>query len=304
MTYGRFVIRQYLLPDYPHEPALLECVASSFTDSDRLVTYNGRCFDVPLYVSRLTIHGLHASLASIPAQHDDLLPIARRLWARVLGSARLVSIESGVLGVQRASDCASAEVPSRYLAFLRDGCPAPLRSVVDHNAHDVLSLALLDAELARLRNGAWRTARTLDARGMALELLRLGQQAHALELLERAIGEAADPGEGLLLRRLASRFLLARGDPGRAEAIWRAATGRASIEAALAWHEVARIRERHARDVPGALAAAQAASRVLDITLALGRGGGLAAIGRTRVLVEGRVRRLARRAAAARRRAA
>ena len=116
--------------------------------------------------------------------------------------------------------------------------PDILAVVLDHNFQDVVSLALLEAELARLRAGGWREAPVLDPRGMALDLLRSGAVDDALEL---ARGE------------------LAEGNP---------------------------------------------ASRVLDLTLALGRGGSLDAIGRTRLRVERRVRRLRRWVAAADRRAA
>jgi hypothetical protein len=75
------------------------------------------------------------------------------------------------------------------------------------------------------------------------------------------------------------------------------------VEAALAWIEVARIRERHAADLLGALEATRAASRVLDLALALGRGGSLDRIGRARLMVEGRRRRLTRWLASAERRA-
>jgi hypothetical protein len=60
----------------------------------------------------------------------------------------------------------------------------------------------------------------------------------------------------------------------------------------LAWIEVARLRERHAADLRGALEATRAASRVLDLALALGRGGSMEKIGQARLLVERRRRRL------------
>ena len=90
----------------------------------------------------------------------------------------------------------------------------------------------------------------------------------------------------------------------RAEELWRSGTRQASVDAAAAWIEVARIRERQRGDLRGALEAAAAASRILDLAFALGRGGSLEAIGRTRILVEGRVRRLRSWLAAADRRAA
>ena len=76
------------------------------------------------------------------------------------------------------------------------------------------------------------------------------------------------------------------------------------MDAAAAWIEVARIRERHRGDLRGAMDAAAAASRVLDIAFALGRGGSIAEVGRTRLTVERRLRRLRRWVDAAERRAA
>jgi hypothetical protein len=257
-----------------------------------------------MLAARLTFHGLFHEQATLPDAHDDLLPTARRLFRRPLGGARLADVESGVLGVQREVDCPGSEVPSRYFGYLGGGSPDILAVVLDHNFQDVVSLALLETELARLRSGGWRNAAVLDPRGMALDLLRAGAVDDALELVESAQAIASDPAEANALRRVASRLLLATGEAERAEELWRIGTRRASVDAATAWIEVARIRERHRHDLAGALAAATSASRVLDLTLALGRGGSLDAIGRTRLRVESRVRRLRSWVAAAERRAA
>ncbi|HUF05900.1 MAG TPA: ribonuclease H-like domain-containing protein [Candidatus Binatia bacterium] len=297
-------VRQYLLPDYPCEPALLRALAADLAASPRLVTYNGRAFDVPMLAARLTVHGLFREQAALPATHDDLLPDARRLFRRPLGGARLADVERGVLGVRRTSDCPGSEVPGRYFAYLRGGSPELLAAVLDHNFQDVVSLALLEAELCRLRGGGWRAATILDARGMALELLRAGAVDDALELVETAQAASSDPAEANALRRVASRLLLALGQVERAEQLWTVGTRRASIDAAAAWIEVARIRERHRGDLRGAMEAAASASRVLDIAFALGRGGSIAEVGRTRLGVERRLRRLRRWVEAAERRAA
>ncbi|HET9417291.1 MAG TPA: ribonuclease H-like domain-containing protein, partial [Candidatus Limnocylindria bacterium] len=165
-------VRQFLLPDYPHEPALLRALAADLAAAPRLVTYNGRAFDVPMLAARLTVHGLFRQQAAMPEAHDDLLPHARRLFRRPLGGARLADIESGVLGVHRISDCAGSEVPARYFGYLAGGSPDILAEVLDHNFQDVVSLVLLEGMLCQLRSGAWRQARILDPRGMALDLLR------------------------------------------------------------------------------------------------------------------------------------
>jgi hypothetical protein len=239
--------------------------------------------------------------SSLPARHDDLLPVARRLWRRPLGRVRLADVESGVLGVQRGSDCASSEVPARYFGYLRGGSPEPLAAVLDHNLQDIVSLARLEAWIVLLRDGAWRTSGPLDHGGLALELLRSGDTDSAGEVLQHALA-GAPRGDGHRLRRMAARLLVAAGHVDRAESIWREGTRAGSVDAAWSWVEVARLRERQQGDLRGALDAVRAASRVLDLAFALGRGGGIEEIARARLVVDRRFRRLRRWVAAAERR--
>ena len=297
------LVRQLLLPDYPHEAALLRLVAAELAALRRVVTYNGRGFDLPLLTTRLTVHRLFREMAALPERHDDLLPVARRLYRRPLGGARLADVEFGVLGVVRNSDCPGSEVPSRYFGYLRGGSPDLLTDVLDHNLQDVVSLALLEAEIVRMRAGGWRAAPVLDQHGMAVELLRHGASEEALEVVEAAMLPGVDQERAHSLRRMATRLLISAGQVDRAEEMWTTATRRASTDAAAAWLEVARIRERHRGDLRGALEAAATASHVLDLAFALGRGGGILAIGRVRLRVEARLRRLRRWVAAAERRA-
>ena len=301
---GHLVVRQLLLPDYPHEAALLRLVSSELAALPRVVTYNGRGFDLPLLITRLTVHRLFSEMAALPQLHDDLLPVARRLYRRPLGGARLADVESGVLGVIRTSDCPGSEVPSRYFGYLRGGSPDLLTDVLDHNLQDIVSLALLEAEIVRMRAGGWRDASVLDPHGMAVELLRQDASEEALEVVEAAMLPGVDQDRAHSLRRIATRLLIGAGQVDRAEELWTAATRRASTDAAAAWLEVARIRERHRGDLHGALEAALTSSRVLDLAFALGRGGGMLEVGRVRLRVDARLRRLRRWVAAADRRAA
>ncbi len=300
----QLVVRQLLLPDYPHEAALLRLVCDELAGLPRVVTYNGRGFDLPLLITRLTVHRLFRELAALPQLHDDLLPVARRLYRRPLGGARLADVEFGVLGVIRNSDCPGSEVPSRYFGYLRGGSPDLLTDVLDHNLQDIVSLALLEAEIVRMRAGGWRDAPVLDRHGMAVELLRHGASEEALEVVEAAMLPGVDQDRAHSLRRMAARLLLGAGQVEQAEELWTAATRRASTDAAAAWLEVARIRERHRGDLHGALEAAQTSSRVLDLAFALGRGGGMLEVGRVRLRVDARLRRLRRWVAAAERRTA
>jgi hypothetical protein len=144
----------------------------------------------------------------------------------------------------------------------------------------------------------------LDAHGMAVEMLRHGSTDDALAVVEAAMQPGVEQDQAHSLRRMAARLLLSAGEIDRAELLWTAATRRASTDAAAAWLEVARIRERHREDLHGALEAAATASRVLDLAFALGRGGGILALGRVRLRVDARLRRLRRWVAAADRRRA
>jgi hypothetical protein len=301
---SRLVVHQYLLPDYHHEPAMLRQIGDVLARHPRVVTYNGRGFDLPLLTTRLTVNGLFPHLASLPAIHDDLLPAARRLWRRPLGGARLATVEREVLGVRRGSDCPSSEVPMRYFGYLRGQSPDVLAEVLDHNLQDIVSLALLEGELLRLRAGGWRDATGVDRRGMALELLRSGLADDAIALADESAHLIDDPSEATALRRLASRLRLAAGDVDGAEEIWRAGTHRASLDGALAWLEIARIRERRRGDLSGALVAASAAARALDLAFVLGRGGDIGAVGAARLRIDRRLRRLRSWVAAADRRRA
>ena len=62
----QLVVRQLLLPDYPHEAALLRLVAGDLAALPRVVTYNGRGFDLPLLTTRLTFHRLFREMAALP----------------------------------------------------------------------------------------------------------------------------------------------------------------------------------------------------------------------------------------------
>ena len=56
LTDDGFEIRQYVLPDYSDECAMLEDVLAECTDDRTLVSYNGAAFDVPVVRDRMIIN--------------------------------------------------------------------------------------------------------------------------------------------------------------------------------------------------------------------------------------------------------
>jgi uncharacterized protein YprB with RNaseH-like and TPR domain len=137
---GKLEIRQYLLRDIEEEPAALAAVLASARDEGALVTYNGKCFDIPYLQERAVYYGLPVK-AGLP--HYDLLHFARRRLRPDVPDCRLTTLEWHIFSLRRTDDVPSQLVPEFYAAYLATGNPGPLVPVVSHNWQDVVSLARL-----------------------------------------------------------------------------------------------------------------------------------------------------------------
>jgi hypothetical protein len=154
---GAFQVRQFLLTSHAGERALLAAVAEFFADTDLIVTYNGKTFDVPVMETRWTFHRMEMPLDGVP--HFDMLHPARRLWKGRAdgrstggdeGGCRLSTLERVLFDVQRVGDVGGFEIPGRFFGFIRSGDPRPLEPVLEHNRIDLVSLAAVTARAARL----------------------------------------------------------------------------------------------------------------------------------------------------------
>lgn len=141
---------QWFLRDLPGEPDLIAAVDVELRAAGGLCSFNGASFDLPLLRGRWALAG--RDFPALP--HRDLLPLARRLWKRLLPSCRLADIEEAVLGIRRSGDVPGALVPALWLEYLRSGAPgdfvSPLGGVLEHHAQDVYSLLCLDLLLGAL----------------------------------------------------------------------------------------------------------------------------------------------------------
>jgi hypothetical protein len=303
----RFRQAQLILPDQPNEPAMLALIEAHIPPSAWLVTYNGRGFDWPLLVTR---YRMARRDPPAHAGHLDLLPFVRRVFRHRMLDARLRTVETELLGVERHEDIEGWQIPGRYLDFLRLGIVEPLVEVVRHNREDVRSLArlLVDVEARFAAPDALDGADPGDLAGLARAYAREGRLDAALACLDAATRRhparppAADddgwwlPGQpvdfGGRPARLAMAFAPPRVDSpwtedrilverarllrriGRyaeAAAVWEAIGAGAGPLSAHAWIEVAKLREHRLRDLPGAVAAAERARTVVDRRRRLGR---------------------------------
>lgn len=185
-----FRVVQLFLPELGHEPALLRQLGHVLGEEARaskLVTFNGKCYDINLLETRFIIHRIPFALSSLP--HLDLLYPARQVWRGCFADCGLQTLEHRVLGFARNGDIPGYQIPQAYFAYLRTGRFPMLHQILRHNRLDILTLLSLSTVLIRGLNRpepAWfpcpiAVARILEARG---------ETSRARRILEAALGKA------------------------------------------------------------------------------------------------------------------
>ena len=262
---GGIRVRQFLLPGFEHERALLSMVAAWTASQGTLVTFNGRSFDVPLIETRYLLHRLQFPLAEMP--HLDMLHPARRLWKQrptVAGpaldddSCKLSVLERHLAGYHRVGDVPGFEIPSRYFRFVRSGEAHPLEAVMEHNRIDLISLALVTARvLALVEQGPGAATHPRECLGLGRLYERSGAADNAEACFAHAASFAARAGrEPDVLAEALRRLALCRRRAGRmaeAAAAWQQliavpgcpAVMRREAREALAIHHEHRSRDLH-----------------------------------------------------------
>jgi len=143
-----FCLHQAFLRDPGDERALVDWLEELTPRFAAVVTFNGRCFDLPLLEARFVLARRPFPLAAAP--HLDLLGPARRLWRDHLSSCALSSLERTVLGVQRdQADVPSGDIPRIYRDYLATGDAREISRIFYHNQIDILSMVTLAVRLGQ-----------------------------------------------------------------------------------------------------------------------------------------------------------
>ncbi len=136
-------VEHLLIDDPDHEAAMLQTLAQRYADRPVLVTFNGRRFDLPLLQRRYAHHALDDPIEGRP--HLDLLPFARDAF-NGLSNYKLATLEQEILEFHRVDDVPGSQIPKRWWTFKKNKNSDLMRGVLEHNRHDVVSMAALVAE--------------------------------------------------------------------------------------------------------------------------------------------------------------
>lgn len=129
---------QMLARDYAEERAVLAEAARLLAGRRVLVTYNGRCFDLPMLRERMIYHGLGP--CPEPPTHLDLLHEVRARFRGQWPDCRLQTLERRLCGRSRWDDIDGAAIPDAWHEFVHSGDAGRIAQIMAHNRLDLITM--------------------------------------------------------------------------------------------------------------------------------------------------------------------
>ncbi len=171
------VLSQLLARDYSEERAMFTALWQVAAECESLCTFNGKSFDWPVVHDRSTLHHVGRDMrpvlvdgkeSQVPAPHFpetseivgerdwprpnlfhiDLLHHSRRRWKKGLPNCKLQTLERFICGRRRTDDIPGSEIPAAYHDYVRSKDALQMRSILHHNALDLITLVQLVLRIA------------------------------------------------------------------------------------------------------------------------------------------------------------
>jgi uncharacterized protein YprB with RNaseH-like and TPR domain len=155
-----FLVQQFFMRDYSEERASLSLINELLKSFQFLVTFNGRQYDIPLLETRFILSRIASKIREMP--NFDLLYPSRKIWKGAYDNCRLITLETQLLGMERADDVPSEWIPYLYFDYIQTGDAQKIYPVFYHNQMDILTMVALagrihlvyhDPQVARPRKG-------------------------------------------------------------------------------------------------------------------------------------------------------
>ena len=251
------------MPDYAHEPAMLQHIDDFMKDYDGLVTFNGKCYDFPLIKTRFLLNRL--KLSNPEPMHLDLLHGSRRLWKKTHGSCKLTSLECSVLDFYREDDIPGQFIPEMYFNYLRNRRFGPMEKVLEHNVYDIVSMAALIVRMwTHLEMAQGGQVCGTDFFSMASIHEKRGEEDKALEFYEKALLEKLNPVAKVKVQQKISRIYKRRKLYDKAVKLWMEMADEAVADI-YAHLELAKYYERITGDIEQALHYVNWAGEIVEL---------------------------------------
>lgn len=139
------VVRQYLARHYGEEAAATHLFLEEAARKRLLISFNGKSFDYPYLRARAAANGIPWRFH---IAHFDLLHESRRAWKGTLPNCRLQTLEQCICGrPPRHGDIPGARIPDAYHAYVRTSNACEMVQIIQHNLHDLVTLAELMSRL-------------------------------------------------------------------------------------------------------------------------------------------------------------
>jgi len=260
LTEDGFEVRQYLMPDYADETAMLEAVLAELGEDKTLVTYNGAAFDLPLLRARMIVNRVSRDIPM--ADHIDLLHATRRLFRRRLADCTLTNIERELFEFYREGDVPGYLIPSVYFDWLSERRLDDMADVLEHNRLDIVSLWFLTDHIARaFETGGESLDKADDLHSLARVYARRRENERVVGLYDR-IDELSGGRSGPDVALFHAQSFKRAGDWEQAVRLWAGLCEMESREAYWANLELAKYYEHRVGDFEQAHLHTQNAVRV------------------------------------------
>ncbi len=137
---NKWQLKQYFIESPDNEPLLMKILSEVLSNFKILVSYNGKCYDIPLLDNRFKFHKSDYSIRNL--DFLDLLHLSRRLWKPILQGCKLQNIEAVIFNYIRdySNDIPGEFIPKAYFDYLASNNAEDISNVFYHNAQDLFSL--------------------------------------------------------------------------------------------------------------------------------------------------------------------
>ncbi|BBB32083.1 conserved hypothetical protein [Thermotomaculum hydrothermale] len=206
---GKLVIKQFFVSNPSIEFKLIETLLELFANRNIVISYNGKCFDIPVIKTRCVMNGINEP----DVEQIDLYHISRFVWKDKLRSFRLVDIEREILKFERKDDLPGSMAPFAYREFLLRGKTELLERVFKHNLRDVYSLFEIFKIICNKNN-----IDVLFAK--ARKFFALKEFDESLDILRHILSLEIDDINKKKVYSLAAKCLKKKGEFEKAKKLW------------------------------------------------------------------------------------